>query len=326
MKFKIEATTDNRLYRLLQRYQRQMRDSDVEIVRRRCEADAIVFAETLDWKDPQFQRVHRHPAMREFPEKCVLFNEADRSSARLPAIAVNARNVPWQLGIGSLPIHEDQHPILPARSAPSELMSFVGSRSSAVRTRLLDLFSVEHDAIVDTDSYNAWSTTPEERARQRRVFERSLASAAFSLCPRGLGTSSLRLYESMQAGRCPVIIADDWVEDYGVDWSFAVRVAESDVERLPSILSAIPRSEAIERGQAGRAQWEASYSPQRYVHTLAHAALAMVERKATIPDRTLLDVAQDGLHNCFVGARSTKQLLQQPIAVPAFLRNRVRPS
>ena len=59
----------------------------------------------------------------------------------------------------------------------------------------------------------------------------------FVLCPRGLGTSSNRLYEVMQLGRVPVILSDDWDEPGGIPWAtFSIRVSESRVAQLRAIL------------------------------------------------------------------------------------------
>lgn len=312
MKLKLTATTDNRLIRMLRRYARKTRDSDVELVSDASQADVIVFAEAVDWRDPHFHRVQRHRLLRRYPEKVVLFNEADRSRARLPALAVNALDVPWQIGIGSLPIHEDQKPIERIVSAPTELMSFVGSRSSRVRERILDRYAPTQRAVIDTDTYDAWHCTPAERDRQRQTFESAMAAGLFTLCPKGVGTTSLRLYESMQAGRCPVILADDWVEDTGVDWSFALRVAEKDHDRLENILDSIARNEALERGAEGRRQWDAAYSPTRYIHTLAHAAQRMVERGVTIPPRTPRELVEDSLYTGYLRARCLKLQLEHP--------------
>ena len=130
-----------------------------------------------------------------------------------------------------------------------------------------------------------------------------------------MGTTSLRLYEAMQAGRCPVILADRWREDIGIDWSFAVRVAERDHDRLEEILGAVPRAEALERGAEGRRQWEATYAPERYVRTLAHAARTLIERRVTVPPRTLAETLEDGFYTAWLQARSLRRRLDRPPSV-----------
>ena len=293
MKLHLASITDNRLIRTLRSYARRSRTDGVELVADPARADVVVLAEPVDWRDPYFRRVHRHPLFRAHRHRLVLYNEADTSRARLPALAVNALDVPWQIGIGSPPVREGDEPLERALGEPGSLMSFVGSRSSPVRHRILDRYPARHRAVIDTDDFDAWHSTPAERAAARRVFERSLADGLFALCPRGIGTTSLRLYEAMQAGRCPVILADPWVEDFGVDWSFALRVAEDDDDRLERILSAVPRAEALERGAEGRRQWEAAYAPERYIGTMARAAAALLERGVAVPPRTVREFIED---------------------------------
>jgi len=62
----------------------------------------------------------------------------------------------------------------------------------------------------------------------------------FSLCPRGYGRSSFRLYEVMQLGSIPVFVYDEkWTpfEDE-IDWSeFSVLVHSNEMNRIDEILS-----------------------------------------------------------------------------------------
>ena len=306
MKLHLTSSTDNRLIRILRAYAHQMRADDVELTSEPARADVIVLADPVDWHDPYFARARRHPLLLRHPDKFVLYNEADVSRARLPALAVNALDVPWQMGIGSPPVHEDDRPLERMLAEPTELMGFVGSRSSPVRHEILDAYASRHRTVIDTDAFDAWHATPDERTEQRRIFEASLADALFALCPRGAGTTSLRLYEAMQAGRCPVILADRWVEDYGVDWSFALRVRESDHDRLEEILRAVPRQDALERGAEGRRQWEATYAPTRYVRTLARAAAAMLERRVVVPSRSVREFLEDDARTFHLRARTLK--------------------
>jgi hypothetical protein len=81
------------------------------------------------------------------------------------------------------------------------------------------------------------------------------------LCPRGIGTSSFRLFETLQSGRVPVILSDSWVPCAGMDWdAFSLRVRERDIGRLPEIcLASESRWESMAR--AGRRAWEEWFSP-----------------------------------------------------------------
>jgi hypothetical protein len=70
-----------------------------------------------------------------------------------------------------------------------------------------------------------------------------MVKATFCLCPLGWAPWSPRIFESVQIGCIPVIIADDIIlpfEKY-FNWErIAVRVKEADVPRLEEILKEIP--------------------------------------------------------------------------------------
>lgn len=74
----------------------------------------------------------------------------------------------------------------------------------------------------------------------------------FSLCPRGYGRSSFRLYEVMQLGSIPVFIYDDkWIPFQNeIDWDeFSVLIHLNDIDKIDDILSSYT-DERIEQMQS----------------------------------------------------------------------------
>ena len=64
-----------------------------------------------------------------------------------------------------------------------------------------------------------------------------ITKSHFVLCPRGLGTSTYRLYEVLRLGRVPIIISDDWVPPEGINWnSCSIRIAEDRITDLPVLI------------------------------------------------------------------------------------------
>ena len=127
-----------------------------------------------------------------------------------------------------------------------------------LRGRLLDLYGGSSIFRVEsTDSW--WNHEAEEKLRYIRL----LRLGKFALCPAGWGAASMRIFESMALGVAPVIIADEFVEPAGPDWStFAIRVPESEVARLEPILEAyIERYE--EMGALAHQAWLDHYQPSR---------------------------------------------------------------
>jgi hypothetical protein len=78
-----------------------------------------------------------------------------------------------------------------------------------------------------------------------------MADAMFSLCPRGHGSGTIRLYESMKMGRACVILSDESVPNEGVDWeSSSIRVPKADVAGVPDLLDGWPKASHQENGRA----------------------------------------------------------------------------
>ena len=134
-------------------------------------------------------------------------------------------------GWGDIPI-----PLLkgsPAFSCPAKEipLSFVGrldgaSDASGVRRRM-------HEALREHALFTAGP-------QWREVMSRS----TFSLCPRGLGRASFRLYEALSVGSIPIYLWDDveWLPYRDrIDWSeIALSLNIADVARLPALLTEYP--------------------------------------------------------------------------------------
>ena len=80
-------------------------------------------------------------------------------------------------------------------------------------------------------------------AEQHLAFYKGvLARSRFSLCPSGMGPSSIRFFESLQAGAIPVVLADGWriPTPKGVNWSQCIlKIPESNYNKLRETLQSI---------------------------------------------------------------------------------------
>lgn len=75
--------------------------------------------------------------------------------------------------------------------------------------------------------------------RNLMLFKTFTAKSKFTLCPRGYGKTSFRLYEAMQLGSVPVYISDEhylpWIDE--LDWNeFCVLIKPNQIEQLKEIL------------------------------------------------------------------------------------------
>jgi len=117
----------------------------------------------------------------------------------------------------------------------------------------------------------------DERARALISYADALHRAKFIACPRGVGASSIRLFEAMRVARCPVVVADDWLAPPFVDWdSCSVRIAEKDLRHLPAILRE-READAEALGIQARVVWERRYAPPTMLNTLAESCLDIAE-------------------------------------------------
>ena len=110
-------------------------------------------------------------------------------------------------------------------------MSFVGSLTHPIRHTLMHGLQSKPGIYL-----NVMEWSPEVPQDKAELFRQVTSRSIFSLCPRGYGATSYRLYESMQLGSIPVYVSDKhllpWSDE--IDWSkFCITVTP---EHLPNIL------------------------------------------------------------------------------------------
>lgn len=108
--------------------------------------------------------------------------------------------------------------------------SFWGRPSHPVRTDIYSIQSNEY-SIKNTSHFDFFDMSTENQRnleKQRREYYDILIKSKYSLCPRGFGTCSIRLFESILCGAVPVIISDRYVPPTLLDWNMcAIFVQES---------------------------------------------------------------------------------------------------
>lgn len=215
-----------------------------------------------------------HPLVRRFPEKCRLWCSSDNPIGYLPGLYVSMPKRFFDLRLHRafryIKLHGERIPVVPVRNRDL-LYNFVGAPTSAVRERLFAL-PVPQDALVrETPNYNHSRWANDEVASD---YTNILVRSRFTLCPRGVGTSSYRLFETMRAGSVPVIFSDELVLPEGPDWaSCSVRIAEADADRTEGILRGIKNPEAM--GTAAAKAFEQFFSEQRLLVNLARELEAL---------------------------------------------------
>ena len=112
--------------------------------------------------------------------------------------------------------------------------SFLGSITTHwTRKKLVDSF----ENCYDTGKH--WGLETNDADFKKRYIK-LLGTSEFSLCPRGTGISSIRIFESMAMSSFPVIISDGYDPPLSkiIDWNkISVKVKESNIQHIPDILS-----------------------------------------------------------------------------------------
>jgi len=142
------------------------------------------------------------------------------------------------------------------------LYSFIGYTTHYTRKAI---FIMPHSPNTVIKMRNHWNARNEQ---ERREYQNVLARSRFSLCPRGTGPSTVRFWESLQAGAIPVLISDDMCLPEGIDWDTCIiRVAEKDVHSIKEIINSIPQEqEQIMRENCLKAH--ALFSGKNFVNTI----------------------------------------------------------
>ncbi|WP_169053829.1 exostosin family protein [Agromyces sp. H66] len=227
-------------------------------------ADAILFTECHQLDDPiTMTRIRGSAEFSAYRDRCYVFDQRPRAYCSLPGLYTSAPRssfrpeyqVPWSYH----KLNDD----LAATGIPADLLvSFVGTaRSHPCREQLLQLRHPR--ALIErVDGHVPWRPDAPGFHERRVSFAESLLRSSFVLCPRGRATSSIRFYETMVAGRVPVVFSDEWVAPQGVDLSeFAIVWPERNVDGL---LDYLERHEerAAEMGRRARQLFEERFAPE----------------------------------------------------------------
>jgi hypothetical protein len=250
-------------------------------------ADAILFVEHSHYiQDPFFRKLRSHPWVRDYREKVFVYNEHDRPWCMLPGLycAMPAQHFDThrQAAVRYIrllnPMVTDSHPA----GEPEFLYSYIGHSHLRLRRRIVSLRHHPHALVEDSSAFNAFYATgiQQEHYHYADVMHRS----KFILCPRGTGTSSIRLFETLKAGRVPVIIADDWVAPAGPDWaSCSLRLRERDVAKLSDVIASREHAWS-EMAAAARQTWIEWFADDVLFDRFG-AALAQLLERRRIPER-----------------------------------------
>ncbi|HEV3409462.1 MAG TPA: exostosin family protein [Chthoniobacterales bacterium] len=253
-------------------------------------ADVILFAEYYGGGF-HFERIRRHPLVRQFRERCFIFCSNALVIPFLPGVYASvekrwaSRRTCGGFYLG-LPKNEFTTFTSPDDDLPY-LFSFMGSIANAPVRRELAQLKHPRAYFQNTSDEFARLLQREMSPRERRDYYRRYAeltkATKFVLCPRGVGAATIRLFETMRMGRVPVILSDQWVPPEGPQWEkFSLRVAEADFRRIPQLLEEQEHM-AVPMGLRARREWEEWFSEEVAFHRVVEYCLA-IRRRRILPE------------------------------------------
>ena len=119
--------------------------------------------------------------------------------------------------------------------------SFVGSITHDIRPKVLIPLQEKPGYVIQ--AFEWVQDVPEDR---QSIFKNVLWNSRFTLCPRGYGANSYRIYEAMQAGSIPVYVSDKFMLSWSdeIDWNeFCVIIPEDKVLETDAILRSITETQ-----------------------------------------------------------------------------------
>lgn len=257
-------------------------------------ADLIIF---VDVSFENFgESVLNHPLVRRYPGKCFVHCHADNPYYFLHGIfASNSKRsiMGWKrtrTAAYTLMNRSYMNPFVRQfdlgkmkNVSKKYLFSFIGRNSYYIRDILFKTtFSRSDIKIENSDGFQFWKNRDGKLERQEHYYRRLLESK-FSLCVRGTGTNSIRLFETLQLGICPVIISDGWIPPHGPNWKdFSIFIKEKNINELEQIIVSHEK-DYQEMGKLSRKCFEDFFSEETYFNYLVENCLD-IQKTQIIPE------------------------------------------
>lgn len=241
-------------------------------------ADVILIQEKISYKDFRYiDKLVRDPVVGRFMEKVYTLNGDDCATGLLRGLYTSLPRKRFNSAIHAVvPFMKYPNELVVARkkvkAKPFLLAGWRGNTmSNRLRSKMITALGPGPEFCCETT--DSWMNHPPD---EKETYVRLILNSKFSLCPAGWAPVTFRIYESMALGRCPVIIADEFVPPIGPDWNeFAIFYPEKDVAGLAEFLR---RNEHMYEGLGRKAYqvWSNYFAPSVLPNYYAQALLQLV--------------------------------------------------
>ncbi len=249
-----------------------------------------------------------NPLIDHFPEKAFTFSYRDHPVVFNRGVYESGLANAWNRGrclTGSYELSGHCNAVVGTETGCEKdlLFSFIGRMShSSRRTIMATKFQRPDIVLEDTSEFNYWESPLDLRTQRERHFAKVLARSKFCLCPRGVGTGSIRLFEAMRAGVAPVIISDDWIQPAGIPWQqCSIRVQEADLHRLEQIVASQEKDHVL-MGALARQYWQQSFAETNYFNYIVDQCARMQARQK-LPEAFYWSMRKTYIHGRRVTAK-----------------------
>lgn len=247
-------------------------------------ADAIIMQEKYSYKNFRYiEELLTDPIVSEYPHKVFTINTDDCATGILKGLYVGMpssrfnskiyRAVPYAEFPNELVFHD-----YTGDTTPSYLASWRGNlKSNEVRSKMVNLFGDNSDFCIETT--NSWLN---HGLDEKASYVNLIRNSKFTLCPAGWAPASFRIYESMAMGRCPVIIADQFVPPLGPDWDdFALFLPERKIKDLSGFLAENEHI-ANKMGANARTAWKSYFCEKNVTQYYADSMISVIRSAASV--------------------------------------------
>lgn len=178
----------------------------------------------LDWNEKYFTVCqHDDGPFEELPPDTLIFSAGgNRTSGKIIPIPLICDPIPQEI-----------KPIVNKEI----FASFVGSMTHPIRSKLVNMLSDKKNYLIKTGQWSASVSN-----NDFNFFIQVTCRSKFTLCPRGYGATSFRLYEAFQLNSVPVYITNKkytpWDDELNWD-EFCIIVDEQQIDNIDDILHSI---------------------------------------------------------------------------------------
>ncbi|MDB4999240.1 MAG: hypothetical protein JWR76_317, partial [Mucilaginibacter sp.] len=255
---------------------------DIEEVCNPEKADAIILQEENSFKNFRYIKdLESDELISAYPQKVFTINTDDCATGLLRGLYTSLpkyrfypgvyRSVPYMQFPNDLVFNKDNDKV-----TPMYLASWRGNtKSNGLRQKMVRLLKAKNEFCIEKT--NSWLNHNDD---EKNDYVNLIRAAKFSLCPAGWAPVSFRIYESMALGKCPVIIADDFVPPHGPNWNkFALFYPEKDIAGLSSFLLSKEHL-ANDLGENAFNAWQNYFSRDVIKEYYANTLLSLIRQTA----------------------------------------------